>query len=355
MARTPAHSSNNTAHSSNTSVNTAQNMGGGFQNACYVYPGAPATPGIAAPNVVFERGIFMDGSITMDDGKVVTIWGFSDGAVDAMGGGNGMGNLSFPSPTMRLTEGQIAHTRLSVMDCMCLHTIHHHGIEPSWQNDGVGHISWDVDGVYIYQWRPHQAGSYFYHCHTNTVLHAEMGMYGAIIVDPAPNPNDPAGTKRVFAGGPTYDVEVVWACDDIDSSWHTLDWTAGTCGQDEGFNDLEPDYFVITGVDGANSALTAPGVAVQMTRGQTLLARYLNTGYSPQRIHFGGLTATIVASDGRPLPRAIQATSLEATSAERYDCMFTPTRAGEYEILVEFLYWQTGKVIGTARTRVTVG
>ena len=326
-----------------------------FQNACYIYPGAPATPDIAAPNVVFERGIYMDGSITMDDGKVVTVWGFTDLAAGAMGGGgNGMGNFPFPSPTMRLTEGQIAHTRLDVRDCMCQHTIHHHGIEPSWQNDGVGHISWDVDGVYTYQWRPHQAGSYFYHCHTNTVLHAEMGMYGALIVDPAPNPNDPPGTKRVFAGGPAYNVEVAWVCDDIDSSWHTLTWAAGTCGQDEGFNDLEPDYFIITGVDGAQSALAAPGVAVQMTRGQTLLARYLNAGYSPQRIHFGGLTATVVASDGRPFPRAFQATSLEATSAERYDCLFTPTRTGEYDIRVEFLNWQTEKVMGTAQTRVTV-
>jgi FtsP/CotA-like multicopper oxidase with cupredoxin domain len=361
MARKPVHSSNTAKHSSGGMANPAQNnfsqnMGGGVQNACYVYPGAPATPGITNPNVVFNRGIYMDGTITMDDGKVVTVWGFTDDADNGMGGGgNGMGNnRPFPSPTMRLTEGQIAHTRLNVMDCMCLHTIHHHGIEPSWQNDGVGHISWDVDGIYTYQWRPQQAGSYFYHCHTNTVLHAEMGMYGALIVDPVPNPNDLTGTKRVFGGGPTYDVEVVWVCDDIDSSWHTLDWAAGTCGQDEGFNELEPDYFIITGVDGANSALTAPGVAVQMTANRTLLARYINAGYLPQRIHFGGLRATVVASDGRPLPRAFRASSLYATSAERYDLLFAPTRAGEYDIVVEFLHWQTEKVIGTARTRITV-
>jgi FtsP/CotA-like multicopper oxidase with cupredoxin domain len=356
MARRPANSSKTATHSNRRTTSSAQNNGGGgFQNACYVYPGAPATPGIANPNVVFERGIYMNGSITMDDGNIITVWGFTDGAANAMGGaGMGVGNQPFPSPAMRLTEGQIAHTRLNVMDCMCLHTIHHHGIEPSWQNDGVGHISWDVDGIYTYQWRPHQAGSYFYHCHTNTVLHAEMGMYGALIVDPVPNPNDPTGTKRVFGGGPIYDVEVVWACDDIDSSWHTLDWTAGTCGQDVGFNDLEPDYFIITGVDGANSALAASGVAVQMTTNQTLLVRYINAGYTSQRIHFGGLTATIVATDGRPLPRAFRARSLQTTAAERYDCLFTPSRAGEYDILVEFLHWQTEKVIGTARTRITV-
>lgn len=330
------------------------NDGGGMGDACYMYPGAPATPGMVTPDKLFRRGIYMNGSIEMDDGRSVRIWGFTDGdAGGGMGGGGhgddgGMMSGPFPSPAIRVRQGQIVHTELNVDGMMWLHTIHHHGIEPSQENDGVGHISWDVDGVYTYQWRPAHAGTYFYHCHTNTVLHAEMGMYGALIVDP------PSGPGRVFENGPTYDVEVVWACDEIDSSWHALDWDAGTCGADVGLNDLDPDYFIITGVDGAQSALTAPGVAVQMNRGQRLLARYINAGYHPQRVHFGGLTATVVSSDGRPLPSAIQVNELEAHSAERYDCIFQPSETGVYEITVEFLHWITLEVMGTARTRVTV-
>ncbi len=324
---------------------------GTMTGACYVYPGAPATPGIVTPDALFRRGIYMNGSITMDDGNVVTIWGFTD--LNA-GGGMGMGG-QFPSPAIRVTEGQIVHTALTVKGMMWMHTIHHHGIEPSDANDGVGHISWDVfNGTYTYQWRASQAGTYFYHCHVNTVLHAEMGMYGALIIDPAPNPNDPPGTRRAFAGGPIYDLEAVWACDEIDSLWHTLDWAAGTCGDDVGLNNLRPNYFIITGVDGARSALTAPGIAVQMSVGQRLLVRYINAGYYPQRISFGGLTATVVASDGRPLPRPIQATSLRTSSAERYDCIFQPVTAGVYEVVVEYLHWVTGAVLGTARTRITV-
>jgi len=323
---------------------------GGMGNACYVYPGHPATPGIVTPDILFQRGIYMNGSVTMDDGNVVTVWGFTDLA----NGGGGMMSGQFPSPAIRVTQGQIVHTELTVGN-MWAHTIHHHGIEPSWENDGVGHISWDVQGgTYTYQWRPSHAGTYFYHCHVNTVLHAEMGMYGALIVDPVPDPNDPPGTQRVFAGGPTYDVEAIWACDEFDSSWHTLTWAAGTCGGDVGLNDLNPDYFIITGVDGATSALTAPGVAVQMTLGQTLLVRYINAGYFPQTVNFGGLTATVVASDGRPLPNAFQATSLETCAAERYDCIFTPTQAGTYTVEVQYHHWITGDLVGTARTRITV-
>lgn len=317
-------------------------MGMMGEGACYVYGASPSTPGRVTPNVVFNRGIYMNGSITMDDGNCIPIWGFTDG-----GGGMGGGTPQFPSPAMRVREGQIVHTNLNV-DMMMAHTIHHHGIEPSHLNDGVGHTSFDVVGNYTYQWRPMSAGTYFYHCHTNTVLHAEMGMYGALIVDP------PEGPGRVFRNGPSYDVEAIWAADEIDSRWHQLPWDAGTCGGDRGLNDLNPDYFIITGVDGAQSALTAPGVAVTMSRGQRLLVRYINAGYLPQKITFGGLTATVVSSDGRALPRSFTAKSLQTCSAERYDCIFTPSSTGTYEVRVDFLNWVSGSVIGTARTRITV-
>ena len=314
-------------------------MGGG---SCYVYPDAPATPGEVTPDISFNRGIYMNGSMTMDDGRSVTIWGFTDG-----GGMGGMGN-QFPSPAIRAMEGQVVHTNLNVEGMMWLHTIHHHGIEPSQENDGVGHYSFDVDGTYTYQWKASHAGTYFYHCHTNTVLHAEMGMYGALIIDP------PEGPGTLFSGGPTYDVEAIWACDEIDSSWHNLNWDAGTCGGDVGLNSLNPDYFIISGVDGAQSALTDPAVAVTMNAGQKLLVRYITAGYLPQRINFGGLTATVHMSDGRALPKPVQVTGLETCAAERYDCIFEPTTAGVYEVTVDYLDWVTGDVVGTARTRINV-
>lgn len=332
--------------------------GGGMGGACYTYPDSPATPGITTPDVIYNRGIYMNGSITMDDGQTVTVWGFTDdgGGMGGGGMGDGMmgGNGNFPSPPMRVFEGQIVHTNLSVNGMMWLHTIHHHGIEPAMANDGVGHISWDVDGSYTYQWKPAHPGTYFYHCHTNTVLHAEMGMYGALIVDPLPNPNDPPGTKRAFTDGPIYDEEVIWAVDEIDSSWHNKSWDAGTCGGDAGLNLLEPDYFIITGYDGAQSALTAPGVAATLQVGQTLLIRYICAGYHPQEIRLGGLTANIIASDGRPVPNQAPVQSFKGISGERYDLILEATDPGEYIIEIDINDWVTGQTWGTARTKITI-
>jgi FtsP/CotA-like multicopper oxidase with cupredoxin domain len=328
--------------------------GGMMGNACYVYDIDPAAIPALDPNpdVVFDLGIDMNIQVTMDDGNTVTMWGFTDMGGNMGGGGMGGGGMGgmgggFPSPAMRVRQGDLVHTRLQV-GMMMYHTIHHHGIEPEYRSDGVGHISWDVNGQYTYQWRPAHAGTYFYHCHTNTVLHAELGMYGALIVDP------PSGPGTVFDGGPAYDLEAVWAVDEIDSSWHTLDWTAGTCGGDVGLNQLDPDYFVISGVDGTQSAMDAPGIAVTMSLGERLLVRYINAGYLPQQIRFGGLIANVVASDGRPLPTPVQVDRLDTVSAERYDCLFQPTRRGDYIVEADVRHWVTGQVLGTARTRISV-
>jgi len=322
--------------------------GGGMGGACYVYDeNQRPNDTLVTPDVVYERSVDMNIPLTMDDGTTITMWGFVDGS--GMGGMGGMGGGTFPSAPMRVTQGQIVHTVLSV-NMMWAHTVHHHGIEPGWESDGVGHISWDIQGgSYTYQWRPMFPGTYFYHCHTNTVLHAEMGMYGALIIDP------PEGPGTLLSGGPTYDVEAFWVVDEIDSRWHNLSWDAGTCGQDVGLNVLNPDYFVITGVDGTGtSAMDAPPISATVQVGQKLLARYVCAGYHPQRIRFGGLTGTVYVSDGRPLPKPVQVTELRAHSAERYDIIFEPTTPGEFIIEADVIHWITGDVLGTVKTKVTV-
>ena len=251
-----------------------------------------------------------------------------------------------------------------------VHTIHHHGIEPTPVNDGVGHISMDIGGdgdtetpggTYHYQWRAAEAGTYFYHCHRNTGLHFELGMYGMLIVDPpgpavvteltAPYNDGGPGYALVGNSPKRYDVETFWVADDIDIRWHGfggehLDRSAGIpdpAVDDNGnpvfmaygdvdnprLNDFlaEEYFFVVTGVtvgDGTNGSID--GVLEQPSEdqigqngslaalyefvrplvapNQTLLIRAVNASYCTTVWRFPvNVNGTVIAVDGRTLGR----------------------------------------------------
>lgn len=336
--------------------------GAGITGNCGLVVDAPATPGRVTPDIEFFRNTFMQGNQVIN-GVNVPVWGFNDGGGGGggMGGGGGGMGGRFPAPPIRVRQGQIVHTHLNAMAMMVPHTIHHHGIEPSTFNDGVGHFSFDVLGNYTYQWRASQAGTYFYHCHVNTVLHAEMGMYGALIVDP------PTGPGTAFAGGPAYNVEAIWAVDDIDPAWHCLPWNAALCGGDARLNNFNPTLFCINGI-GADFASNTPanlnpGVAITVPRGQTLLLRYIMAGYVPQRVKFptGIGAVTIVAEDGRPLKAPVTLAaggSVSMTAAERYEFIIKPLTAGTFPVDITFYNYRaisgTLSQIGTIRSVIIV-
>lgn len=320
---------------------TMNNCPAGIVGNCGLNPQAPATPDEVTPDITFGRTAFMNGTQVVN-GVSVPIFGYTDSNQ-----GSGMAG-SFPAPLIRVKQGQIVHTNFNTM--MAPHTIHHHGIEPSTFNDGVGHYSFDVLGNYTYQWRASHAGTYMYHCHVNTVLHVEMGMYGPLIVDP------PGGPGTASDGTP-YNVEAIWAVDDIDTAWHCLPWNAALCGGDAGLNNFNPDLFCINGI-GADLVETSPSVAVSMTRGQTLLLRYIMASYCPHKVTFdAGLgQVTIVAEDGRvlPAPQTLSAGgSVLMTTAERYEFIIKPTSSGTFPITIEFYNYRAAS--GTLTSIGSIG
>lgn len=307
------------------------------------------TPDRLTPDVLIRRGVRFGTHLPTPDGRTIEVWRFED--EDAP-------REVWPSPPIRVRQGQIVHTEIYARNNT--HTIHHHGIEPTTFNDGVGHVSFEVSDTYRYQWQPHCAGTFFYHCHKNTVLHFEMGMYGLLIVDP------PSGPGTVFEGGPSYQQEAFWVADDLDPRWRELGHSAGLCGEDVGLNRFEPKYFAISGVFAPNT-LNDPRVMVRARRGETILVRLLNASYSILRVTLP-LDAQCVSMDGHQLggpdkpwcaPYTIRAnTPFELTTAQRLDLLIRPRLPGVFTAKMEFLDWVSRAIqnngAGVAQTQIVV-
>ncbi|WP_119681249.1 multicopper oxidase domain-containing protein [Indioceanicola profundi] len=319
---------------------------------CRVYEASPSTPDRLTPTVRFHRQV-ADFSVTMADGKVLPFWGFKDPNESG-------GDRIWPSKIIRVNQGSVVHCELK--PAKNTHTIHWHGIEPTPMNDGVGHTSFEVKSDYTYQWYASQAGTYFYHCHKNTVLHFEMGMYGMLIVDP---PNGPGrlyahrGADNLFPLEPrdlAYAAEAIWVYDDVDPRWHTLDHSAGICGEDVGLDRFEPKYFLCSGVP-HNQTMTNAVTSIHVARNKNVLLRVLNASYSTLKVTFP-FRCYIAEADGRPLrwnpaqgdysqPKVIEAgESIILTTAQRRGIIvrgadLTPSTS--YTVRADFLHWVTNQ------------
>jgi FtsP/CotA-like multicopper oxidase with cupredoxin domain len=301
---------------------------------------SPKTPGRVNPDVAFVRQVFND-KLRFADGQEVEYWSFKDPADDK----------PFPATPIRARQGQVVHTTIEA--AINVHTIHHHGIEPSTFNDGVPDTSFTVNSRYTYQWRASRAGTFFYHCHRNAPLHVQMGMFGFLILDP------PSGPGTLYAGGPQYDVEALWGTYDVDPFWRTYNHASGeknAIAEHVRLNRFRPRYFTVNGVDGRQS-LNDPKTTVRARVGQRVLLRHLTGAYFVNVVLFPAALAPVVhMSDGEPLPAPtpLPGNRLVATTAERYDLILTPQVAGTHTVTYEFRHWLTGALAGTATAHVLV-
>jgi hypothetical protein len=146
-----------------------------------------------------------------------------------------------------------------------------------------------------------------------------------------------------------------------------MDHAAGLSGEDVGLNRFDPKHFFVLGGELATGP-TQEGVwSLSQVRarapgsGHPTLLRLLNLNYFPVRARFtteAGVPlemAELIAHDGRafrdtsdptgPCPpsrdreRPLTASQLAFGSAERYDMLLHPPRAGTFLVHIDWLHW----------------
>jgi FtsP/CotA-like multicopper oxidase with cupredoxin domain len=237
------------------------------------------------------------------------------------------------------------------------HTVHWHGFRNAIPLfDGVPELSISVpigrDFTYFY--RPHDPGTYMYHCHFEDVEHVQMGMTGIVYVRPAQNQHpvgtDPVGTKYAYNdgdGSTKYDREFalmlteVWAeAHYRDAHIQTTDWTDYKASFFAFNGRAYPDTLAAAGdpMSAAGGRLRYQPISSLITAnvGERVLLRLANLGYQKHALTVDGIDLLVVAKDasllrGRDFTSESRVTNtVDIAPGESRDVIFTAPAAGTY-------------------------
>jgi len=164
--------------------------------------------------------------------------------------------------------------------------VHWHGLVVPNPMDGPADITQrpiQPGETFTYEFTARQAGTFFYHSHDNADRQQALGLYGALIIDPAGPPTAPAAA-------PGYDKELVVQLQE----WLIRDGCTFPAMPMEG---AMPNFFTING-----KAYPATET-VHLRVGERLLVRFIgasNGFIHPMHIHGGPFQ--ILSTDGQPAP-----------------------------------------------------
>lgn len=226
----------------------------------------------------------------LTDGVTVKAWGFGLEGEAA----------SVPGPTLRAKEGDLVRITLT-NNTDQPHSLHSHGITSLDElNDGVPHVT----GAYImpgesftYEFVAKESGTHWYHCHVQTSLHQDMGMYGALIIEEKDEP--------------VWDKEFIMMVDEWDTSLDPADPT----------KPRDYNYFTVNGKSGTS----VPDMMIK--DGEIARVRLMNAGFETHSLHLHGTHFVVTHKDGYQLPFPYRADTINIAPGETYD-LFIKGRDG---------------------------
>ncbi len=219
----------------------------------------PSAPSVGEPT---QRFTLTAGTATVNvSGRTVAAWAF---------------NGQVPGPELTATVGDVLEVTLRNRDIGRGVTLHWHGYDVPNSQDGVPGVTQAAvlpGQEFVYRFRADQAGTYWYHTHAVSDVGVRMGLYGVLVVHPAP----------------------------------------------------------VSGVDVTVAAHTLAGVSLPLprrdavTRGVPVRLRLINTDNTTHRYALAGTPFRVAAIDGSDLrgPTSLVDTAVLIPAGGRSDLVFT--------------------------------
>jgi hypothetical protein len=222
-------------------------------------------------------------------------------------------NGQVPGPRIHVKEGD--KVRINVTNHLPESTtVHWHGLILPNEMDGPAEITQkpiEPGETYRYVFTARQSGTYFYHSHDHVDRQQALGLYGALIIDPAtPDPTLQADHEYVV----------------LLQEWLKREGlTYPAMPMDGG----QPNYFTINGRAYPSTD------SVKMHVGETIKIRFIGSSNGfihPMHIHGGPFT--VVARDGVTLPAAarFEADTVNVGPGQRYDVIWKALNPGKWLI-----------------------
>lgn len=253
-------------------------------------------------------------------GKTIEAWGF---------------NNQLPGPVLRANAGDTLVVRIT-NHLNEATTIHWHGICLPASMDGTDGVQKPIEPGETFEYRfvVPDAGTFWYHAHTNETAQMERGMYGALIVDGESDPE--------------MDGEKIFMIDDMKLN--------------ENNEFTKPSWFLPRMVerhDGRQgNTLLLNGkedLLINVHGGQTERWRFINSSSARYFVlYLGGREFKMIASDGGLLEHPLSVTEALITPGERVDIAIGPFIEGETIAIESLAYNRTTFLKAKRETFATV-
>jgi len=280
-------------------------------------------------------------------------------------------NGGLPGPLLRWKEGDTVTLRVRNR-LNAATSIHWHGIILPPNMDGVPGLSFagiEPGGVYVYQFKVQQNGTYWYHSHSG--FQEQVGVYGPLVIEAKePEPfkydrehvvmltdwtdEDPVSLMRTLKKQSDYYNFHKRTVGDFVNDVADKGWAA-TVADRKMWAEMKMNPTDLADVSGATYTYLLNGQAPNMNwtglfrPGEKLRLRFINgSAMTYFDIRIPGLKMTVVASDGQYV-NPVEVDELRIAVAETFDVIVEPT-AEAYTVFAQSMD-RTGYARGTLAVR----